>query len=78
MDEKWREINPKPHSIMEINPIDADESLINKVEISGEEVLTVNQLSSWKIDRIFTDYRWDDRPHEVFVVVFKRKEEEEK
>ena len=77
MDKKWREINPKPHSIMEIDPIDA-KSPFTKVEISGEEVLTVNQLSSWEIDRIFTDYRWDDRPHEVFVVVFKRKEEEDK
>ena len=76
MDKKWREVNQKFHSISEMTPIDAKVPF-TKVEISGEEVLAVNQLSSWEIDRIFTDYRWDDRPHEVFVVVFKRKEEGE-
>jgi hypothetical protein len=74
MDKKWSEPNQKSHSITEITPT---EFPFTKVEISGEEVLTVNQLSSWEIDRIFTDYRWNDRPHEVFIVVFKRKEEEE-
>lgn len=73
MDKKRSEPNQKSHSIVEISPT---EFPFTKVEISGEEVLTVNQLCSWEIERIFTDYRWNDRPHEVFIVVFKRKEED--
>ena len=76
MDKKWHEVTPKFHSINEIFPLDT-KFPFTKVEISGEEVLAVNQLSSWEIDRIFTDYRWDDKPHEVFIVVLKHKEEEE-
>ena len=75
MSKKCHEVKQKYHSINEITPIDA-KCPFTKVEISGEEVLTVNQLSSWEIDRIFTDYRWFDRPHELFVVVFKRKAED--
>lgn len=74
MNKNWHEVNQKSYSINEITPIDAKFPFA-KIEVGGEEVLTVNQLSSWKIDRTFIDYRLDDKPHEVFVVVFKRKEE---
>ena len=73
MGDECREVNQKWHSIREFTPSD-DRFPFTSVTIDEDEVFAVNKESSWEIDRVFTDYRWDSMPHEVFVVVFKRKE----
>lgn len=73
MEDNCYEVIQKCHSICELIPSDK-KFPFTKVEISGEEVLTVNQSSSWEIEKIFTDYRFDDKPHETFMVVFRHKE----
>lgn len=74
MGKKLREVIQKWHTIGEIKPVDGDRPFTGVI-LGDEEVLRVNEEASWEIDRVFTDYRWDEKPHEVFVVVFKRKEE---
>ena len=69
-----REVNEKFHTIDEISPRDGDPAF-TAVFIGGEEVLKVNQDSSWEVERVLTDFAFRRKNHEVLVVVFKRKEE---
>lgn len=69
------EVVQKYHNIWELLPSD-DKAPFTKVKIAGEEVLVVNESSSWEIEKILTNYRQYDNPPEVFIVVFKRKMEE--
>lgn len=48
-------------------------SPVTKVIVSGDEVMRVNPESAWEVDNILVDYSADENPHEVLVVVFKRK-----
>ena len=64
----------KVHSIEEVIPDKKELPAIN-VKVCGEDVLAVNPGCSWELDRVFVDYMIE-KPHEVFIAVFKRKIEE--
>lgn len=62
------------YSIEEVIPEKKEQPVFN-IRVEGEEVLTVNTDCSWEVDRVFVD-ETIGTPHEVLVVVFKRKEGE--
>ena len=64
-------IHEKNHFLNEIS----SDSHITKIIISDDEVMTVNPNSSWKVERIYTDYA-PRNEHKELIVVFKKKEVE--
>lgn len=66
----------KFHTIDEITSGNPDNPF-TKIIVSGDEILSVNPQSKWRIERIFTDYCFDHKPHETLIVEFKRKEKDE-
>ena len=67
-------LTEKIYSIDEVVPA-AEEKPVCYIQVCGEKVLEVNPDCAWDVDRVFVDYTVGDAPHEVLVVVFKRKEE---
>ena len=63
----------KFHMLNEISPSNQNKPFTGII-ISGDEVMSVNPGSDWKVDRIYTDYA-PKNEHKELIVVFKRKEE---